>query len=96
MSDTTPSSEQEALFQWLEQLDQLDQQQALSELVEHLDTIEPPTLEPEEIDRLEELGKELATDLIERDAIPDLPAMDMDERLLEPEQTHGPDDDHDR
>lgn len=95
MSENTPLSEQEAFLHWLEHLTQQEQELSLPELVEHVDTLEPPALTAEELDRLEDLGKELATDLLERDAVPDLPAMDMDERLLEPEAPHEHDDDHD-
>ena len=85
--------EQDEFYQWLETLD-LDR--PLSELVEHPDLLEPPQLEPEELERLEELGREYAQELFERDAIPDIPPMDIDERLLEPEQAHDLDHDVDR
>jgi hypothetical protein len=90
MAEKDDLLEQDELYQWLETLD-LDR--PLSELVEHADVLEPSQFEPEELERLEELGREYAGELFERNAIPDLPPMDIDEHLLEPEQT--PDLGHD-
>ncbi len=90
MTEYDHLSEQEAFFYWL---DHLDQQNVPSDLVERLETQEPLSFEPGEIERLEELGKELAGELFDRDAIPELSDMDMDERLLEPE--HGQELEHD-
>ena len=86
-------SEQVEFFHWLEQL---DQDRPLSELAEHPDALEIPTFEPEELDRLEALGHEYAQELFDRDAIPDLPPLDMDERLLEPEVSQDLEQDLDR
>jgi len=85
--------EQDEFYQWLETLN-LDT--PLSELVEHPDVLEPPQFEPEELERLESLGRDYAEELFERDAIPDVPPWAVDERLIEPEQTHDLDLDHDR
>lgn len=85
--------EQDEFYQWLETL---DLNRPLSELVEHPDLLELPQFEPEELERLEELGREYAQELLDRDAIPDIPPMDIDERLLEPEQTLDLDHDIDR
>lgn len=93
MAEKDDLLEQDEFYQWLETLD-LDR--PLSELVEHPDLLEQPQFEPEELERLEELGREYAQELIERDAIPDIPPMDIDERLLEPEQTLDLDYDIDR
>jgi hypothetical protein len=97
MAERDDILEQDEFYQWLETLD-LDK--PLSELVEHPNVLEPPQFEPEELVRLEELGREYAQELFERDAIPDIPPMDIDEHLLEPEQTldleHDADHDLDR
>jgi hypothetical protein len=82
MAEHELSPGQAEFYQWLEELD-LDT--PLSELVEHLDELEMPQFEPEELERLEALAREYIQELFERDAIPDLPPMDIDERLLEPE-----------
>lgn len=84
MAERDDLLEQDEFYQWLETL---DLEKPLSELVEHPDLLELPQFEPEELERLEELGREYAQELFERDAIPDIPPMDIDERLLEPEQT---------
>jgi hypothetical protein len=93
MAEKDDLLEQDEFYQWLETLD-LDR--PLSELVEHPGVLEPPQFEPEELERLEALGREYAQELLERDAIPDIPPMDIDERLLEPEQAHDLDHDIDR
>lgn len=84
---------QDEFSQWLETL---DFDRPLSELVEHTDLLKPLQFEPEELERLEELGYEYAQELFERDMIPDIPPLDIDERLLEPEQAHDLDYDLDR
>jgi hypothetical protein len=93
MAEKDDMLEQDEFYQWLETLD-LDR--PLSELVEHADVLEPLQFEPEELERLEELGREYAEELFERDAIPDTPSIDIDEQLLEPEHTHDLDYDLDR
>ncbi len=85
MAEKDDLLEQDEFYQWLETLD-LDR--PLSELVERDDVLEPPQFEPEELERLEDLGREYVQELFERDAIPDLPPMDIDEHLPEPEQAH--------
>ncbi len=82
MAEQEYSPEQADFYQWLEELD-LDT--PLSELVEQPDSLEMPLFPPEELDRLEALGHDYAQELFDRDAIPDLPSMDIDERLLEPD-----------
>ncbi|MBO0783327.1 MAG: hypothetical protein J2P37_31320 [Ktedonobacteraceae bacterium] len=68
------------LFWWLEGI---DIHQPLAELVEHVDVSESPQIDPEELARLEELAREYAQELEVRSMVPDLPPMDMDERLLQ-------------
>jgi hypothetical protein len=82
MAEQEVSPEQVEFYQWL---GELGQDTPLSDLVEQPDSAEAPLFEPEELERLEELGRAYAQELFERDAIPDMPPMDMDERLLEPE-----------
>ncbi len=93
MAEQELSSEQTEFYQWLEEL---DQDRPLSELVEHPDSLEVPQFPLEELDLLEELGRDYAQELFDRDAIPDLPPMDIDERLLEPEVSQELDQDLDR
>ena len=83
MADKDDLLEQNEFYQWLETL---DPERSLSEVAEHPDWLEPPQFEPEELDRLEELGRDYAQELMDRDMIPDIPPMDFDEQLLEPEQ----------
>lgn len=85
MSNLDP---QEQLSQWLEGVD-LDQ--PVSEL------IEPEWLEAEitftldELEYLEELGREYAQELIAQGMIADLPPLDMPEHLLAQAQDKDPD-----
>lgn len=93
MEEMHLSVEQEEFYQWLEQL---DMDRPLAELVETPEVLEPPHFEPEELQRLEMLGREYAQELLDRDAIPALPPMDLDARFLEPEPTIDLDHDIDR
>ena len=93
MADKYDLLEQNEFYQWLETL---DPERSLSEVAEHPDWLEPPQFEPEELDRLEELGRDYAQELMDRDMIPDIPPMDFDEQLLEPEQPLDLDHDIDR
>ena len=93
MADKDDLLEQNEFYQWLETL---DPERSLSEVAEHPDWLEPPQFEPEELDRLEELGRDYAQELMDRDMIPDIPPMDFDEQLLEPEQPLDLDHDIDR
>jgi hypothetical protein len=93
MAERDDLLEQDEFYQWLETL---DPDRPLSELAEHPDWLEPPQFEPEELERLEELGREYAEELLERDVIPDVPPIDIDEHLLETEQTHDLDHDLER
>jgi hypothetical protein len=93
MAEQELSPEQTEFYQWLEEL---DQDRPLSALVEDPASLEVPQFPSEELDRLEELGRDYAQELFDRDAIPDLPPMDIDERLLEPEVSQELDQDLDR
>src|SRR5690242_14477723 len=93
MAEQELSAEHIEFYRWLEEL---DQDRPLSELVEHPDSLEMPVFEPEELQRLEALGRDYAQELFYRDAIPDLPPMDLDERLLEPEKELDQDLDRER
>ena len=93
MAERDDMLEQDEFYQWLETLD-LDR--PLFELVERADVLEPLQFEPEELERLETLGREYAEELFERDLIPDTPSIDIEERFLEPEQTHDLDHDLER
>ena len=93
MAEHELSPEQAEFYQWLEELD-LDR--TLSDLIENPAAIEIPQFSSEELERLEGLGRDYAHELFDRDAIPDLPPLDIDERLLEPEVPQDPDHDFDR
>ncbi len=93
MAEHELSPEQENFYQWLENL---DLNTPLLEEREQLDALEAPSFEPEELEGLEALAREYAQTLFERDAVPDLPPMDLDERLLEPEVSQTIEQDLDR
>src|SRR5947199_2188239 len=82
MAELDYSPEQDDFYRWIEELD-LDI--SPSELIESPNWLEPVTFEPEELERLEEWARDYAQELSERGLLPDLPPLDMDERLLEPE-----------
>jgi hypothetical protein len=90
MQDSSLSSEGFDRQEWLEGLD-LDQ--PLWELIDDPAWLEGVTFEPDELTHLEELGREYAQELLERDALPDTPLMDMPEAFFEPE--HAPEQAHD-
>jgi hypothetical protein len=81
-------AEQVAFYQWLEQV---EPDPELANWIAQLETVEPPQFAPEELERLETLGREYAQELFDREAIPDLPPMEPD---LLPE--HEPDRDRGR
>jgi hypothetical protein len=82
------SQEQTEFYQWLEELEYLP---PLAGWEESPETLERPEFALEELDRLEDLGREYAQELFDREAIPDLPP-------LEPEMSldHEPDLDRGR
>lgn len=84
MQDSSVPSEG---FDWQEWLEGLDLDQPLWELIDDPAWLESITFEPDELTHLEELGREYAQELLERDALPDTPPMDMPESVLEPEHT---------
>ncbi len=90
-----PSTQPE-FSEWQQWLEGLDLDFPLSELIDDPAWLESPTFSQEELAYLEGLGLEYAHELFDRDAIPDMPAMDMPETLLEPEHTQEPDHDLDR
>lgn len=79
--------------EWQEWLEGLDLDQPISDLIDNSAWLEGLTFSQDELAYLEELGRKYAQELLDRDAIPDLPPMDMPESLLEPE--HAPEQDHD-
>ena len=74
MEDISQSPEVLEFYQWLAEID------ANTDLG---DIPEPEPLAPEELERLEEAGREYAQELLERDAIPEVGDIDLDERFLE-------------
>lgn len=78
--------------EWQEWLEGLDLDQPLSALIDDPVWLEELAFSPEELTYLEGVGLEYAQELLERDALPDTPEMDMPESLLEPE--HTPEHDH--
>lgn len=79
--------------EWQAWLEDLDLDQPLSELIDDPAWLEGVTFSPEELAYLEDLGREYAQELLERDALPDTPVMDMPETSLLPE--HATEQDHD-
>jgi hypothetical protein len=65
----------------------LDLNTPLHELIEDPTILEQPlTFSPQELEQLDALAREYLQELAERGMIPDLPPMDMDPKLLEPEK----------
>ena len=83
--------------EWSQWLDGLDLDKPLSELIDNPAWLEGLTFSQEDLTYLERLGQEYAQELVDRDAIPNLPPLDMPESLLEPDHMpeHAPDRDHD-
>lgn len=86
MAERDDLLEQDEFYQWLETL---DPDRPLSELAEHPDWLEPPQFEPEELERLEELGREW-TRAVMRD-LEDRLDQDLDWYAV---QHHNTDDPH--
>lgn len=76
MNHVSQSPDVLAYSQWLAEIEQQP----------NFDDIPPfEPLEPEELERLEEAGRDYAQELFEQGAIPELGDIDLDERFLESE-----------
>jgi hypothetical protein len=65
----------------------LDLNTPLHELIEDPAIFEQPiTFSPQELEQLDALAREYLQELSERGMIPDIPPMDIDPKLLEPER----------
>lgn len=89
-SNSFPPSEG---FDWQEWLEGLDLERPLWELIDDPAWLEGVTFSQDELTHLEELGREYAQELTDREILPETPAMDMPESLLAPD--HAPEPDHD-
>ena len=85
MQDPSNSPTPSEGFDWREWLEELDLDQPLWELIDDPAWLEGVTFEPDELARVEELGREYAQELTEQEMLPEMPPMDTPESLLAPD-----------
>jgi hypothetical protein len=81
------SEEQQSPPELRDLVEGIDLNTPLHELIEDPAILEQPIqFSPQELEELDALAREYLQELAERGMIPDLPPMDMDPKLLEPEK----------
>ena len=83
-------------FDWQHWLEGLDLDQPVWELIDDPAWLERMTFSPDELAYLEARGREYAQELLERDLLPETPAMDMPDAPRAPEHGQSHDLDFDR